>query len=105
MEKKTRYIIHEIPPEQCEFSYYFDNDGIKEAGGDFCYNIFVIMRERWNRISGFQADEYKRISDQLREIAEDIEAGPGEYFRSYSHIMEIQDRKTKEPLFAAIPNF
>lgn len=93
MEKKIRYIIREIPPEQCEFSYYFDDDGIKEAGGDFCYNIFIIMRERWNRVSGFQADEYQRISDQLREIAEEIEAGPGEYFSSYKHIMEYYGMK------------
>ena len=74
MEKKSKYIIREIPPEQCEFSYYFDDDGIKEAGGDFCYNLFIIMRDCWNRVSGFQADEYQSISDQLREIAEEIEA-------------------------------
>ena len=93
MEKKIKYIIREIPPEQCEFSYYFDNDGIREAGGDFCYNLFIIMRDCWNRVSGFQADEYKHISDQLREIAEEIEAGPGEYFRSYKHIMEYYGMK------------
>ena len=84
-----RNIIREVPPEQCEFSYYFDDDGIREAGGDFCYNLFIITRERWNRISGFQADEYKRIVQELDYIAEEFEAlrdGDSAY-KSYKEIM------------------
>ena len=88
-----RHIIREFPPEATDFSFYFDDDGIKEAGGDYCYNLFIIMFNRWGSVSGFQADEYKRISDQLREIAEEIESGPGEYFRSYKHIMEYYGLK------------
>ena len=85
---KEKYIVREVPAEQCEFSYYFDDDGIKEAGGDFCYNIFIVCRESWNRLHGFQIDEYKRITEKIRELSEDFETVPGEYFPSYKAAME-----------------
>ena len=33
---KIKNIIREVPPEACELSFYFDDDGLTEAGGDFC---------------------------------------------------------------------
>lgn len=87
----VNHIIREIPPEQCEFSYYFDDDGIREAGGDFCYNLFVVSFDRWNRVEGFQADIYKDITKEIDEIGEyfqDVKDGYKEFFRSYRAIME-----------------
>lgn len=46
MEKNIKYIIREVPPEQTEFSFYFDNDGLKEIGGDYCYNLFIVAQSR-----------------------------------------------------------
>ena len=37
-----KYIIREVDPESCDFSYYFDDDGLSEAGGDFCYTLFIV---------------------------------------------------------------
>ena len=59
MEKKTKYIIREVPPEQTDFSYYFDDDGLTEAGGDYCYNLFIVAQSR--RSSGFNEEEYQNI--------------------------------------------
>jgi hypothetical protein len=41
MEKNTKYIIREVPPEQSNFSFYFDDDCFTGAGGDYCYNLFI----------------------------------------------------------------
>ena len=61
-------IIREVAPEACDFSYYFDNDGLTERGGDYCYNLFIISNEGWGRISGFNIDEYKNIQDKIDHI-------------------------------------
>lgn len=61
-------IIREVAPESCDFSYYFDDDGLTERGGDYCYNLFIISNEGWGRISGFNIDEYKNIQDKIDHI-------------------------------------
>lgn len=66
MEKKVNYIIREVPPEQSDFSYYFDDDGLTEAGGDYCNNLFIVTQSR--RSSGFNEEEYKRIQDKADAI-------------------------------------
>ena len=44
MEKKINYIIREVPPEQSDFSIYFDDDRLKESGGDYCpVSVFGIL--------------------------------------------------------------
>lgn len=85
-----RKIFREVSPEATDFSFYFDDDGIKEAGGDFCYTLFIVCREGWGRISGFQIDEYREIVKRLDWIEEeftDHQDGTGAY-KSYKEIME-----------------
>lgn len=66
MTKKIKYIIREIPPEQSDFSYYFDDDGLTEAGGDYCNNLFIVAQSR--RSSGFNEEEYQNIVEQAEAI-------------------------------------
>lgn len=83
-------IFREVSPEATDFSFYFDNDVIKEAGGDFCYNLFIVSREGWGRISGFQIDEYLEIVKRMDWIYEEFSVhrdGTGAY-KSYKEIME-----------------
>lgn len=61
-------IIREVAPEACEFSFYFDNDGLTGRGGDYCYNLFIISNEGWGRISGFNIDEYGEIQCRIDHI-------------------------------------
>jgi len=61
-----KHIIREVPPESCDASYYFDNDGLTEAGGDYCNNLFIVADSR--RSSGFNMEEYNRIQKQADEI-------------------------------------
>lgn len=88
-----KHIIREIPPEQCEFSFYFDDDGIKEAGGDFCYNIFVLSFDRWGRVEGFQAKEYGKICDELYDLEDTFSRVPGDMFPTYKAAMEYHGFK------------
>ena len=90
-----RSIIREVEPEACDFSSYFDGDCFTEAGGDFCYNLFIICDDGWGRISGFNADRYKDIvrdADRLIDAFNDVEYPGNCYnwtgYRSYKEAME-----------------
>lgn len=84
-----KHIIKEIAPENCEFSTYFDNDGLTEKGGDYCYNLFIVCNEGYNRIYGFNVDEYKRACSQAESIIDgfgEIEEGMTDYNgRTYTY--------------------
>lgn len=55
-----KHIIREVPPESYDNSHYFDDDGLTEAGGEYCYNLFII--------GGFNMKEYKRVQEQAEAI-------------------------------------
>lgn len=62
------HIIREIAPDQCDFEFYFDNDGLTEASGDWNNNLFIISNDGWERISGFNIETYKAIQRQAETI-------------------------------------
>lgn len=62
-----KHIIREVPPESYDNSYYFDDDdGLTEAGGHYCYNLFIISDSR--RLDGFNMEEYKHVREQAEAI-------------------------------------
>lgn len=83
-----KHIFREVSPEATDFSFYFDNDGIKEAGGDYCYNLFIVTFDRWGRASGFQVDEYNKISEELYDVADSFSMVPGDMFPTFKRAME-----------------
>ena len=66
MDKKINYIIREVPPEQAEFSFYFDDDGLKESGGDYCYNLFIVAQSR--NCGGFNEKEYTSLQNEIESL-------------------------------------
>lgn len=68
MEKKTNYIIREVPPEQTDFSLYFEDDGLTSAGGDYCYNLFIVAQSR--NSGGFNEKEYQNIQNEIENLLE-----------------------------------
>lgn len=68
MEKKIRHIVREVPPEQSDFSSYFDDDGLKESGGDYCYNLFIVAQSR--NSSGFNEKEYSSLQTEIENLLE-----------------------------------
>jgi len=90
MTNNIKYIIREVPAKYSDFSFYFDDDGLTETGGDYCNNLFIISYDGY-RVDGFNMDEYKRVKDKAENIAEDfynIENGYNCYFTSYKEAME-----------------
>ena len=80
MEK--RHIIREYEPDCTTFELYFDDDGLTEKGGDYCNNLFIVCNDRWNRLHGFNLDEYKRVKETAESILEgfsDVEDGLTDY--------------------------
>jgi len=66
MKKKINYIIREVPPEQSDFSLYFDDDGLKEIGGDYCYNLFIVAQSR--NCGGFNEEEYTSLQNEIENL-------------------------------------
>lgn len=62
-----KYIIREIPAEQADFSIYFDDDGLTEAGGDYCYNLFIVGNRN---ISGFNTEAYEVAKTDIENLLE-----------------------------------
>ena len=90
-----KYIIREVEPEAAEFGSYFDDDGLTERGGDYCYNLFILNRDCWSMRNGFNLDEYRHVEDQARGILEGFEdvRNPGNPYnwngyKNYKEVME-----------------
>ena len=67
----AKTIIREVPPEECEFRLFFDDDGLTSAGGDFCYNLFIVAQSRFN--SGFNAETYNEIVAKIESLDYDYD--------------------------------
>lgn len=65
---KINYIIREVPPEHADFGYYFDDDGLTAAGGDYCYTLFIVPQSR--RSSGFNEKEYQNVQNEIENLLE-----------------------------------
>lgn len=69
-----RYIITEMQPEQCDFSYYFDDDGLTSNSGDYLNNLFILSDYNYYRgWSGFNTEEFNSIARTAADIASDFE--------------------------------
>ena len=63
----------EVNPAHVDFSYYFDDDGLKSVGGENCAVYIVPADERKN--TGFNMEEYKEIELHAQAVIDDYEAG------------------------------
>jgi len=92
MKKRINYIIREVPQEHVDFSYYFDNDWLTEAGGDYCYNLFIVNYTRHSR--GFNEEEYQNIVEQAEAILDGFHDVNDKWtngynsFETYKEVME-----------------
>lgn len=68
MNKKINYIVRELPPESTDFSFYFDDDGLTEAGGDYCCNLFIVSSSR--NTGGFNSEEYQKVQKEIENLLE-----------------------------------
>lgn len=64
----NKYIVREVEPEAADFSLYFDDDGLTSAGGSYFYNLFIVSNDGYGRRSGFNMEEYEKITRQAENI-------------------------------------
>lgn len=64
----SKFVIKEVPPEQSDFSSYFDDDGLTQAGGDYCYNLFIVAQSINSK--GFNEKEYQKIQIEIENLLE-----------------------------------
>ena len=68
-----KIVAKEVNPSHVDFSYYFDDDGLKSVGGENCA-VYIVPANRI-RYSGFNLDEYQEIELHAQAVIEDYEDG------------------------------
>ncbi len=66
-----KIIAKEVNPAYVDFSYYFDDDGLKSVGGENCA-VYIISADGR---SGFNMNEYLKIKLHAQAVIDDYEAG------------------------------
>ena len=68
-----KIITKEVNPRYVDFSYYFDDDGLKSISGENCA-VYIIPADR-RRYNGFNMEEYREIEQQAQAVIDDYEEG------------------------------
>lgn len=68
---KTMHIVREVPPEECDFQFAFDDDGLSAASGDYNNTLFILYRDRWT-MRGINATEYNKILTIAEQVHDDF---------------------------------
>jgi len=68
-----KIIAKEVNPAHVDFSFYFDDDGLKSISGENCA-VYIIPADR-RRYNGFNMEEYQEIERQAQAVIDDYEDG------------------------------
>lgn len=68
-----KIIAKEVNPAHVDFSFYFDDDGLKSVGGKNCA-VYIVPADR-RRYDGFNMDEYREIEQQSQAVIDDYADG------------------------------
>jgi hypothetical protein len=82
-----KIIAKEVNPAHVDFSYYFDDDGLRSVAGENCA-VYIVPADR-RRYSGFNMEEYEEIerrADSLIEAFEEV-SPDNEYYPTYEEAM------------------
>lgn len=91
-----RHIIREVPAEYSELSFYFDGDTFNQNVGDYCYNLFIVQRNR-HGLNGINTEEYERLTakaDAILDGFSDVEDGAEHWDGSkltYQEVMQDEN--------------
>lgn len=67
-----KIVAREINPSYVDFSFYFEDDGLKSVSGENCA-VYIVPGDR--RRYGFNMDEYREIELHAQAVIDDYEAG------------------------------
>ena len=93
-----KIIVKEVNPSYVDFSFYFEDEGLTNKGGENCA-VYIVPADR-RRNSGFNMDEYREIEQTADSLIETFrEVSPkNKYYPTYkeamlSHNIEYTSRK------------
>ena len=69
----NKIVAKEVNPAHVDFSYYFDDDGLKSIGGENCA-VYIVPADR-RRYNGFNMEEYREIELHAQAVIEDYADG------------------------------
>ena len=61
-----KIIAKEVNPSHVDFSFYFDDEGLTNKGGENCA-VYIVPTDR-RRYSGFNMEEYREIEEKAKAI-------------------------------------
>ena len=67
-----KIVAKEVNPAHVDFSFYFDDDSLKSAGGENCA-VYIVPGDR--RRYGFNMEEYREIEHHAQAVIDDYEDG------------------------------
>ena len=80
-----KIIAKEVHPALIDFSYYFDDDGLKSVGGENCA-IYIVPADS-RRYGGFNLEEYREIEEKAEAIIDGF-YNVGDKYANYKEVME-----------------
>jgi hypothetical protein len=87
-----KIIAREVNPAQVDFRYYFDDDGLKSAGGENCA-VYIVPADRLWYI-GFNMKEYEEIEDKAEAVIhgfQDVSAKSHATYKSFTTYKEVME--------------
>lgn len=79
-----KYIIREVSPDSSDLSFYFDDDGLTSASGDYFNNLFIVSGN-----GGFNLEEYNRVKEQAENLIDSFDdIGTWNNYSSYKEAMQ-----------------
>jgi len=84
-----KIIAKEVNPSHVDFSYYFDDDGLKSVGGENCAVYIVSGDRRW--YNGFNMEEYKEIEEKAKAIIDGFRDVSDKWANGYATYKEVME--------------
>lgn len=82
-----KIIAKEVNPRYVDFSFYFDDDGLKSIGGENCAVYIVSGDGR----SGFNMEEYREIEETAESIIDGFHDVSNKWTNSYGSYREAME--------------
>lgn len=84
----NKFIAKEVNPRYIDFSYYFDDEGLTNKGGENCA-VYIVSADR-RRNSGFNMEEYQEIENQADSLIDAIKqvSPKSKYYPTYKEALE-----------------
>ena len=84
-----KIIAKELNPFHVDFSYYFDDDGLKSVGGENCA-VYIVPGDR-RRYNGFNTEEYREIEEKAKAIIDGFRDVSDKWPNGYATYKEVME--------------